>query len=74
MGEQGNEIPPKLAFTEAEAADMLSMKNERSLREYRYKNLRRGEHFAKIGQHVLYSRKHIERILHLWDSSEKKAS
>jgi hypothetical protein len=64
----------KLAFTEAEAAQHLHMKNERSLREYRYRHLRRGVHFAKIGQHILYSRTHIERILHLWDDSMKKAS
>lgn len=57
----------QLLFTEAEAAEKLHLHSARSLREFRYKRLKRGTHYAKIRGKVLYSPEHIRRILHIDD-------
>ena len=55
----------KIVFTEAEAAEILYMKSERALRDYRYKYLTIGVHYARVGRRALYTQEHLRNILNL---------
>lgn len=53
------------AYTEAEAAQVLKLKSERALAEFRRRYLVIGEHYSKIGREVRYTPDHLRAILNL---------
>lgn len=53
----------KIAYTEAEAAELLHKKSERALADYRRAYLKIGEHYSKIGRTVLYTPEQLRAIL-----------
>lgn len=55
----------RIAYSEAEAAEVLHMKSERALADFRRKYLVIGKHYAKTGRVINYTPEHLRNILHM---------
>lgn len=55
----------RIAYTEAEAAEVLHMKSERALADFRRGCLVIGKHYGKVGRTVLYTPAQLRAIVEM---------
>lgn len=69
--ESEKEVPNKIVFFEAEAAQVLGVK-PRTLAEYRREGRLKGN-YAVFGRNILYTPDHLRRILEIFTVGRKAA-